>query len=42
MSNRQTDNDEVYTDYLSVFSPNAGKYVPEKLRIRTLFTQYQT
>ena len=23
----------------SVFSPNAGKYGPEKLRIRTLFTQ---
>ena len=27
------------TEYLSVFSPNAGKYGPEKLRIRTLFTQ---
>ena len=27
------------TPYLSVFSPNAGKYGPEKLRIRTLFTQ---
>ena len=25
----------------SVFSPNAGKYGPEKLRIRTLFMQYQ-
>ena len=25
--------------YLSVFSPNAGKYGPEKLRIRTLFTK---
>ena len=25
--------------YLSVFSPNAGKYRPEKVRIRTLFTQ---
>ena len=25
--------------YLSVFSPNGGKYGPEKLRIRTLFTQ---
>ena len=25
--------------YLSVFSPNAEKYGPEKLRIRTLFTQ---
>ena len=28
--------------YLSVFSPNAGKYGPEKLRIRTLFTQCNT
>ena len=27
------------TPYLSVFSPNAGKYGPEKLRIRKLFTQ---
>ena len=27
------------TDYLSVFSSNAGKYGPEKLRIPTLFTQ---
>ena len=26
-------------EYLSVLSPNAGKYGPEKLRIRTLFTQ---
>ena len=26
------------TPYLSVSSPNAGKYRPEKLRIRTLFT----
>ena len=26
--------------YLSVFSLNAGKYGPEKLRIRTLFTQW--
>ena len=25
--------------YLSVFSSNAGKYGPEKLRIRTRFTQ---
>ena len=25
--------------YLSVFSPNEGKYGPEELRIRTLFTQ---
>ena len=23
------------TDYLSIFSPNAGKYGPEKIRIRT-------
>ena len=27
------------TPYLSVFSPNAGKYKPEKLLVRTLFTQ---
>ena len=27
------------TPYLSVFSPNVGKYKPEKLRKRTLFTQ---
>ena len=27
------------TSYLSIFSPNAGKYGPEKLRLRTLFTQ---
>ena len=27
---------------LFIFSPNAGKYRPEKLRIRTLFTQCQT
>ena len=26
------------TEYLSVFSPKAGKYGPEKLRIRTFFT----
>ena len=26
-------------EYLSVFSQNAGKYEPEKLRIRALFTQ---
>ena len=26
--------------YLSVFSPNAGKYGPEKIRIWTLFTQW--
>ena len=29
-----------YMEYLSVFSSNAGKYGPEKLRIRTLLTQY--
>ena len=29
------------TEYLSIFSPNAGKYGPEKLRIRTLLTQRQ-
>ena len=28
-----------YTSYLSVFSSKTGKYGPEKLRIRTLFTQ---
>ena len=27
------------TSYHSVFSLNAGKYGPEKLQIRTLFTQ---
>ena len=27
------------TEYLPVFRPNAGKHGPEKLRIRTLFTQ---
>ena len=26
--------------YLSVFSPNVGKYEPEKLQIRTLFRQW--
>ena len=33
--------DWIYRDtpYLLVFTPNAGKYWPEKLRIRTLFTQ---
>ena len=30
------------TLYLSVFSPNVGKYGPEKLRIRTFFTQWVT
>ena len=29
------------TEYLSVFSPNAGKYGPEILRIRTLFRQWK-
>ena len=29
-----------YTPYLSVFSPDEGKYRPEKERIRTLFTQW--
>ena len=28
------------TEYLLVFSPNVGKYWQEKLRIRTLFTQW--
>ena len=28
------------TEYLSVFSPNTGKYGPEKIRIWTLFTQF--
>ena len=28
------------TPYLSVFSPNAGKYGPEKTRVWTLFTQF--
>ena len=27
-------------EYLSVFSPNVGKYRPEKLQIRTLFTYW--
>ena len=27
--------------YFPVFSPNAGKYGPEKLRIWTLFTQWK-
>ena len=27
-------------EYLSVFSPNAGKYGPENLQIRALFTQW--
>ena len=29
----------IRTPYLSLFSPNARKYGPEKLRIRTFFTQ---
>ena len=29
-------------EYLSVFSPNAEKCGPEKLQIRTLFTQCQS
>ena len=29
------------TPYLSVFSPNAGKYGPEKLRIRKSFTHWR-
>ena len=28
-----------WTEYLSIFSPNAGKYGSEKLRIRTLFAE---
>ena len=28
------------TEYLSVFSPNAGKYGPEKTPIWRLFTRY--
>ena len=30
------------TEYVSVFSPNAGKFEPEKLRIWALFTQWRT
>ena len=30
------------TPYLSVFSPNKGKYEPEKLQIRALFMQWTT
>ena len=30
------------TEYVSVFSTNAGKYGTEKLRIRTLFEQCHT
>ena len=28
-------------EYFSVFSPNAGKYGPEKHRIGTFFTQWK-
>ena len=28
-----------YVEYLSVFSPSAGKYGPEKHRMRALFTE---
>ena len=31
-------NKKVSTEYLSIFSTNAGKYRPEKLQIPTLFT----
>ena len=31
-----------YTSYFSVFSLNAGKYGQEKLRIRTIFTQWSS
>ena len=34
----RADYGEILT-YLSVFSPNVGKYGPEKLRIRTLWTR---
>ena len=30
-----------FTPYLSVFSPNAGKYGPQKLRMRTIFTLHK-
>ena len=30
----------LFTEYLSIFSPNVGKCGPEKLQIRTLFTEY--
>ena len=36
---RQTERERV-RQYLSVFSPNSGKYGPEKLRMRTLFKQW--
>ena len=35
-----TDIYSVNTQYISLFSPNAGKYGPEKLRIWTSFTQW--
>ena len=28
-----------FTKYISIFSPNSGKYGPEKIPMRTLFTQ---
>ena len=31
-----------FIKWIFVFSPNAGKCTPEKLRIRTIFTQYNT
>ena len=31
---------EYVTEYVAEFSPNAGKYTPEKLRIQTLFMQW--
>ena len=31
----------IRTELIGVFSPNAGKYRSEKLRIQTLFTQSQ-
>ena len=30
---------QIFTEYISVFSTNAGKSGPEKLQIRTFFTQ---
>ena len=36
---RETKISEADTPHLSVFSPNARKYGPEKLQIRTLFMQ---
>ena len=36
----RTEYGEIRISYLSVFSPSARKYGPEKLRTRRLFTQY--